>query len=104
MHLKFFLFKMILIFNIVVVYSISCEDIQHPGKHIVGSNTIFVGSVTSIFNQNGYEIYKYHNTFLKYNNGEQIRVNACIVQNNGESYLDFDTIWPSHKTLNITNL
>ena len=101
MDLKFF-YKILLIFNIVVVYSISCKNIVAHGTHKLGKYTIHVGRVSRIFPYHGGTLYKFSKTFLDYYDGyEKVEVRACITQFNRVSYLEFDNSSSYRDTGNV---
>ena len=90
MDLKIFLFKIILIFNIVVVYSIGCRQIAIPGTHKLGNYTIVVGEVYPPVAYKGGLLYRLWRTFLDYNNGSaKVEVRACVTTFTRVSYLEF---------------
>ena len=48
MNFKIFVFKIILIFNFVIVHSISCKSLEKPGKYKVGEYIFEINQVRNI--------------------------------------------------------
>ena len=108
MDLKLFLFKIILIFNVFSVYSVSCSELQSPGNHTIGKHTLVVKKVSSIREQDETGIIVYYNEAnLIFNDGSKISISFCATHKSGKSLLDTHVyLYPIEKRfpMDITDL
>ncbi len=103
MDLKLPVFKIILIFNVVAVYSMSCNDLPTSGEYKKGDYSLIINhSSRSSFSDNNIKVrIHYGNSYLNHTHSQWI-LRECITQTNGISYLTFGE--PHHiQMLNITH-
>ncbi len=108
MDLKLFVFKIILIFNVVAVYSISCKQLASPNKYKIGEYYLTIRQVlgTGTYDNTGIIVW-YKDSYLEdvhHSQGHrQIVTEICTTKGDGTSYLAFSA-HELKRPIEITNL
>ena len=106
MNYKLFVFKIILIFNFVIVYSISCTSLEKPGKYKIGQYIVKINKVKGIEVYEDSTIVVYYEAayYLKFKDDsetiQKIKISYCLLTPNGRSSLHFAT-FESYQSISI---
>lgn len=106
MGLKLFVFKMILIFNFVAVYSISCKKLSQQGDHKIGKFNFVIKQVGNIEDE-GKKVRYVEAYFVDpdiyQTEGLRIMVNSCVSNEDNRYLLQYTSSGGSIKYLDITS-
>ena len=104
MDLKKILFKIILIFNVVFVYSISCTSLTTPNTYTIGKYTLIIKKVIDVKHQGDLIIVRYSEAHLV-DDGKEIPVISCFRYENGDSEIVFSAYrYRDRERIDITHL